>query len=169
MHTVKNNVVVQNHLIGKADRNEINFYTSMHTMGAQNTKYIGMTCEGKDANRYRMSRHASETRLRRKTEVNGLAYDMIYENKGPSNIDNPPNVKFYTNEVVKAKQKMILGGKARLLKKLNTLRGLGQKHELTAKVDHWLKNGKDSPLYWKKPPNRARSYRIPFLLDGGVN
>jgi hypothetical protein len=47
-------------------------------MGAQNTKYIGMTCEGKDANRYAMSRNASETRVRRKSEVNGLEYETIY-------------------------------------------------------------------------------------------
>ena len=32
MHTVKNNNVVQHHLIGKAARNEIDFMTSPHTM-----------------------------------------------------------------------------------------------------------------------------------------
>ena len=49
----------------------------MHTMGAQNTKYIGMTSEGKDANRYVMSKSAQETRVRRKTEVNGSEYNWV--------------------------------------------------------------------------------------------
>jgi hypothetical protein len=68
-------------------------------------------------------------------------------------------IKFYTNSVVKAKQQMILGKKAQFLKKLNTIRGCGQKLELVSKVDHWLKNSPDSPLYWEKPKFR-RSYSI---------
>jgi hypothetical protein len=81
-------------------------------MGAQNTKYIGVTAEGKDANRYAMSRSAQDTRVRRKTEVNGNEYDWVYENKGPAPKEQSLNVKFYTNEVVKAKQKVILRGKS---------------------------------------------------------
>jgi hypothetical protein len=49
-------------------------------MQAQNTKYIGITGEGKDANKLVTSRSATETRLRRKTEYNNLEQEMIYEN-----------------------------------------------------------------------------------------
>jgi hypothetical protein len=42
-------VSVRYHIVGKSERNEIDYTTSMHVSGAQNSKYIGVTTDGVDA------------------------------------------------------------------------------------------------------------------------
>lgn len=37
---------VRHHIVGKADRNEIDYNESMHTKGVQSSLYIGVSLEG---------------------------------------------------------------------------------------------------------------------------
>ena len=58
-------------MVGKAERNEIDYLTSSHTHGAQNSKYIGITTDALDAKRFAHQKMSHLKKKEYKAELRG--------------------------------------------------------------------------------------------------
>ena len=97
-------VSVRHSIVGTAERKEIDYNTSMHTHGAQSSKYIGVTTDGMDAKRYAIQKASFIRKGKYKAELKGGGeWSDLPKNNSIRDENSFGGIKFYTSDIVNHK------------------------------------------------------------------